>query len=400
MRQIYFDCFSGISGDMILGALIDAGLDIEDLREGLSRLGLKGYEIRAEKTSRRRLSGTSFFVDVQEARSSDRRLSHILDLLKGSDLPAAVREKAGAIFTRLAETEAAIHSTTPEKIHFHEVGAVDAIVDVVGTLIGLERLGIDEVYASPVNVGGGFVECKHGVLPVPAPATVKLFEGTPIYSRGPQAELATPTGAVLLTSLAKSFGPLPPQKVLSIGYGVGKSDFPDWPNLLRVIIGEPAEVHAHAGEGESDEVVVMSTTIDDMNPENFEYLMELLLEEGALDVYLTPIQAKKTRPGTLLTLLCPPGGASAMASILFSESTTFGVRYHTEARLKLSREILEVTTSWGQVKVKIGSGGGDLPTVSPEFEDCKSIARASGVPLRRVYDAAREAAIRKLEERT
>jgi uncharacterized protein (DUF111 family) len=221
---------------------------------------------------------------------------------------------------------------------------------------------------------------------------MKLLEGIPIYSRGPQVELATPTGSVLLKTLAESFGPPPPQTVLSHGYGAGKSDFEDWPNLLRVVVGEPTDAYL------GDEIVVLSTNIDDMNPENFEYLMDLLLEEGALDVYLTSTQAKKTRPGTLLTILCRPGDASAMASILFSESTTFGVRYHREARLKLSREIMEVATSWGQVKVKVGSGGGNLQTVSPEFEDCKKIARASGIPLRRVYDAARDAAIQKLEE--
>jgi uncharacterized protein (TIGR00299 family) protein len=377
---------------MILGALLDAGLDIEELREDLSLLGLTGYKIRAEKTSRRHLSATSFFVDAEESPHSDRRLPQILALLDSGRLSTGICEKAKSIFTKLAETEAEIHSTAPEKIHFHEVGAVDAIVDVVGALIGLERLGIDEVYASAINVGGGFVECKHGVLPVPAPAAMKLLEGVPIYSRGPQVELATPTGAVLLKTLVKGFGSLPPQKVLSQGYGAGRSDFAEWPNLLRVIIGEPTEAYV------GDEVVVLSTNIDDMNPENFEYLMDLLLEQGALDVYLTSTQAKKTRPGTLLTLLCLPGDASAMASILFSESTTFGVRYHREARLKLSREIIEVTTQWGQVKVKVGSAKGNLQTVSPEFEECKSIARAGGVPLRRVYDAARNAAIQKLEE--
>jgi len=221
-----------------------------------------------------------------------------------------------------------------------------------------------------------------------------LLEGAPIYQRGPQAELVTPTGAVLLKSLAKGFGPLPLQKALAHGYGAGRSEFKDWPNLLRVIIGESAEPFA------SDEVVVMSAMIDDMNPENFEYLMELLLEKGALDVYLTPTQAKKTRPGTLLTLLCEPADTSAMASIMFSESTTFGVRYHREARLKLSRSIIEVSTEWGQVKVKVGSSGEGPLTVSPEFEDCKRVARATGAPLRRVYDAARDAATRKLEEST
>lgn len=394
MRQIYFDCFSGASGDMIVGSLLDAGLKLEDLEQDLSLLNIEGYSVRAEKTSRRHLSATSFFVDVEGPQPEDRRLPQILELLEASRLPAGIREKAKSIFETLAETEAAIHSTEPEKIRFHEVGAVDAIVDVVGALIGLERLGIDEVHASPVNVGGGFVECRHGVLPVPAPAALKLLEGVPIYSRGPRAELVTPTGAVLLKSLVKSFGPLPPQKVLSHGYGAGKSEFAEWPNLLRVIVGEPVEAYA------ADDVVVMSTTVDDMNPENFEYLMELLLDAGALDVYLTPIQAKKTRPGTLLTLLCEPRDASAMASILFSESTTFGVRYHREARLKLSREEMQVSTPWGNVSVKVGSAGNDLLTVSPEFENCKSIARAGGVPLRRVYDEARNAAMRKLEERT
>ena len=392
MRQLYFDCFSGVSGDMILGSLLDAGLKMEDLREDLSLLDLGGYEIRAEKTSRQHLSATSFLVDVTESQPEDRRLNQILEMLDSSRLSAGIRDRAKSIFQKLAETEAEIHSTTPDKIHFHEIGAVDSIVDVVGALVGLERLGIDRVHASPINVGGGFVECKHGVLPVPAPASMKLLEGVPIYSRGPQAELVTPTGAVLLRSLASGFGPLPPQKVVSHGYGAGKSEFADWPNLLRAIIGESAEAYAE------DEVVVMSAGIDDMNPENFEHIMELLLENGALDVYLTPVQAKKTRPGTLLTLLCPPGDAPAMASILFSESTTFGVRYHREARLKLSRKIVEVTTEWGRVKVKAGSAGGDLQTISPEFEDCKRIARETGVPLRRIYDAARDAAIRELEE--
>ena len=324
-------------------------------------------------------------------------------MLDASGLSKAVREAASSIFKELADVEAAIHSTTPDKIHFHEVGAIDAIVDIVGALAGLERLGIDEVNASPVNVGGGFVECRHGVLPVPAPAAMKLLEGVPIYSKGPQVELVTPTGAVLLKSLVKSFGPLPSQKLLTHGYGAGKSEFDDWPNLLRAVIGESVE---SAGSGEfggiyaEDEVVVMSANIDDMNPENFEHIMEMLLSAGALDVYLTPVQAKKTRPGTLLTLLCRPDEASSMASILFSESTTFGVRYHREARLKLDREILEVSTPWGAVKVKAGSAGGKMLTVSPEFEDCKSVACSAGVALRRVYDAARQAAIEKLEERT
>lgn len=377
---------------MIIGSLLDAGLQLEELREGLSLLPLSGYEVHAEKTSRRNLDATSFFVRATESEPHDRRLKHISQLLDSSDLSDSLREKAKSIFTLLAETEAAIHSTTPEKIHFHEVGAVDSIIDVVGTLIGLEKLGIEEVHASAINLGGGFVECKHGVLPVPAPATMKLLEGIPIYSRGPQAELVTPTGAVLLKTLAKSFGPLPAQKVLSHGYGAGKAEFKEWPNLLRAIIGEPEEAYA------GDEVTVMHTTIDDMNPENFEYLMELLFDNGALDVYLTPVQAKKTRPGTLVTVMCEPVDMSPLAAILFSESTTFGIRYHREGRLKLDRKIIEVSTKWGSVRVKVGTGRERLMSVSPEFEDCKKIARTGNVPLKHVYDAAKNGAMKQLEE--
>ncbi|GAB4332184.1 MAG: nickel pincer cofactor biosynthesis protein LarC [Candidatus Abyssubacteria bacterium] len=393
MRVLYFDCFSGASGDMIVGSLLDAGLGLEELRDALALLPLGGYAIRVEKTMRRNLSATNFFVEVEEAHHGERGLHDILALLDASKLPDRICDKARRIFSLLAETEAVIHSTTPDKIHFHEVGAIDSIVDVVGTLIGLDKLGIQRVHCSPVNVGSGFVECRHGVLPVPAPATMKLLEGVPVYSRGPQAELITPTGAVLLKSLAESFGPLPPQTVRGHGYGAGKRDFPEWPNLLRVVIGEPSDAYA------TDDVVVMHTVVDDMNPENFEYLIELLLERGALDVYLTPTQSKKTRPGTLLTLLCVPAQTSELASVLFSESTTFGVRYHRETRLKLERSIVEVCTEWGSIRVKVGAIAGQPLTVSPEFEDCKKSAREHGVPLRVVYDAARDLAKRQLGER-
>ncbi len=392
MKSIYFDCFSGISGDMVIGSLLDAGLSLDELREGLSRLPLTGYTVRAGKTSRRHLSATNFFVDVTEADQSARGLDDIRKILDSSSLPDSVREKALRIFSLLAETEANIHSTTPDKIHFHEVGAIDSIVDIVGTLIGLQALGIEEVHSSAVNVGGGFVECRHGVLPVPAPAAMKLLEGVPIYSRGPQTELVTPTGAILLKELARSFGPLPPQKALTHGYGAGKRELAGWPNLLRVIIGEPIESY------DADDIVVLNTTIDDMNPETFEYLMERLFEQGALEVFLTPVQAKKTRPGTLLTLLCDPADIAGLAATIFSESTTFGVRYHRESRLKLYRRVTEVVTTYGTVRVKVGTGQGGVITVSPEFEDCRKIARDTGTPLKDVYDAARKVAKRELGE--
>lgn len=390
MRFIYFDCFSGVSGDMVIGALLDAGLGLDDLQQGLRLLPLEGYRLRAEKTLRRHLSATSFFVDVNKPQAHERGLSEIFGLLDAGSLPEQIREKAKRIFSLLADTEAAIHSTTPDKIHFHEVGAIDSVVDIVGTLIGLEELRVEEVYSSPLNVGGGFAECKHGVLPVPAPATLKLLEGVPIYSRGPQAELVTPTGAVLIKSLAKSFGPLPPQTIVRHGYGAGKQEFPEWPNLLRAIIGEQTEAYA------TDEITVMNTSIDDMNPENFEYLMERLFEGGALEVFFTPIQSKKTRPGTLLTVLCEPSNTRVLASIVFLESTTFGVRYHREERLKLNRKIMDVSTEWGTVRVKVGMAEGKLISVSPEFEDCKEIARSRSVPLKHVYDAAKFAAKKEL----
>jgi uncharacterized protein (TIGR00299 family) protein len=390
VRRLYFDCFSGISGDMILGSLLDAGLDINELRESLRCLPLEGYELRAEKTVRRHLSATSFFVDVNEDRIKRRGLRQIEELLDRSSLPLPIVEKARNIFSHLAVTEAEIHATTPDKIHFHEVGAVDAIVDIVGALIGLDKLQIDEVQASPINVGGGFVECRHGMLPVPAPATLKLLEGIPIYSRGPQAELVTPTGAVLLKFLVSQFGAIPPQKIISHGYGAGKADFADWPNLLRTIVGEAEDAYA------ADDVVVMHTTIDDMNPENFEYLMERLHENGALEVFLSATQAKKTRPGTLVTVLCEPSSTTSMANILFSESTTFGIRFHREARLKLHRQIIEVMTEWGKIRVKIGSANNRVISVSPEFEDCRAAARSRKAPLKIVYDAAKNAASREL----
>jgi hypothetical protein len=377
---------------MILGSLLDAGLKLDDLREGLRLLPLNEYELHAEKTVRRHLTATNFFVKVHEKASGERGLRQIEQLLDQSKLSADIVQKAKRIFLLLADTEAAIHSTTRDKIHFHEVGAVDAIVDIVGTLIALEKLGIDEVYSSPVNVGGGVVECRHGILPVPAPATAKLLEGIPIYSRGPQGELTTPTGAILLRSLVSQFGPIPPMKITSHGYGAGKNEFTDWPNLLRVFIGEPTGAYS------GDDVVVINTTIDDMNPENFEYLMERLFEAGALEVFLSPTQAKKTRPGTLLTALCEPHLTAALAAILFSESTTFGVRYHREARLKLDRRILEVSTRWGKVRVKIGTAQEEILSISPEFEDCRTVARNQKVPLKVVYDAAKDAARRQLED--
>ncbi len=392
MRRLYFDCFSGVSGDMIIGSLLDAGLSLDDLRNDLRLLSLHGYELHAEKTARRHLSATNFFVHVDEGLAGERRLSDIEDLLEKSSLPAPIIQRAKQIFLLLADTEAAIHSTSRDKIHFHEVGAVDAIVDVVGALVALERLKIEEVYCSPVNVGSGFVQCRHGVLPVPAPATVKLLEGVPVYSRGPEAELATPTGAVLLKSLVREYGPIPPQTILAHGYGAGKREFADWPNLLRVIIGEAPSAY------KTDDVIVINTTIDDMNPENFEYLIERLLEGGALEAYLSATQAKKTRPGTLLTVLCEPERMSALAGILFSESTTFGIRYHREARLKLDRKLIEATTAWGKVRVKIGTAEGRVVSVSPEFEDCRAIARSQEVPLKTVYDAAKYAAKKELGE--
>jgi pyridinium-3,5-bisthiocarboxylic acid mononucleotide nickel chelatase len=382
MRTAYFDCFSGISGDMTIGALIDAGASFEELRAQLATLNVPGYELAIEKVMKHSIAGTKFHVNVHDAGPQHRRLRDIEALLRASRLQSSIQEHTLAIFARLAEAEAAIHQTTVEQVYFHEVGAIDSIVDITGAVIGLHLLGVQRVLASAVNVGSGIVRAAHGILPVPGPATAELLKGAPTYARGNDGELTTPTGAALLVTLAESFGPLPYICVERIGYGAGTKDLPHAPNLLRVFIGEDSD------RGDADMITVLEANLDDMNPEWFEYAQEQLFAQGALDVFYTPIFMKKNRPATKLTVLCELSKIDAIVDTLFQHTSTFGVRTYEVRRRKLHRFSQTVETPYGPVSVKIGEWRGQVMQISPEYESCRQVARHCGVPLKDVYQAA------------
>jgi uncharacterized protein (TIGR00299 family) protein len=388
MKIAYFDCFSGISGNMVLGALVDAGLEMKDLRQELAKLGISGYEIEARKVLKRYIAGTLVGVKTQEE-GVERHLGDILGIIEGSDLSGEIKETCGSIFTRLAEAEAKVHGLDVEDIHFHEVGGLDAIVDVVGSVVGLDLLGVEEVYSSPLHLGTGFVKCAHGKLPVPAPATLKLVKGVPTYGRDIEAELTTPTGAAIITTLAKGFGRAPLMAVEAIGYGAGHRDLPI-PNLLRISIGEATE----AGDQgyEEDVVTVVEANIDDMNPELYEHVVERLFDRGALDVFLTPIQMKKGRPAVKLSAIVREADLSGVLNALFDETTTLGARLYDARRKKLSRESALVETRYGKVGVKVGKVGDVIKNISPEYEDCRRIASQLDIPLKEIYDEAKRAA--------
>ncbi len=391
MKIAYFDCFSGISGDMILGTLVDAGLEIERLKAELARLTFSGYTpgytLKAETVRRRGLRGTHVEVEVSEE-GVERHLHEVEEIIEGSDLPDEVKARSLAIFRRLAEAEARVHGIPVERVHFHEVGAMDAIIDVVGAAVGLWLLGIERVYASPVHVGRGTVECAHGTLPVPAPATQELLRGVPIYGRDVEAELVTPTGAAILTTLVEEFGAAPPMKVEHVGYGAGSRDLP-LPNLLRVSIGETTK----DAEGyEEDVVTVIEANIDDMNPQWYEHVMERLFDAGALDVFLTPIQMKRGRPGVQLSVLVAEKHVADVLDVLFAETTTIGVRMCPMRRWKLGRERVVVETRYGPIGVKIARRGEVVMNIAPEHRECQHVAEEQGVPLKKVYQVALEAA--------
>jgi pyridinium-3,5-bisthiocarboxylic acid mononucleotide nickel chelatase len=383
MTLAYFDCFSGISGDMTLGALVEAGLPIEILRSELAKLDLTGYTLSSEKVRRSGISSTKVHVVLDAKKQPARHLSDIKKVINGSSLSPAVKQKSLNIFQRLAEVEAKVHGTTPDKVHFHEVGAVDALVDIVGSVIGLDHLGITEIICSPVNVGSGTVHTAHGKLPVPAPATAELLREIPLYSSSITFELTTPTGAALISTLASSFGPLPQMKVRSIAYGAGNKDIPGQPNVLRLLLGELLPAY------DEDTSMVIETNIDDMNPQLYDHLIEKLLAQGAQDVYLTPIIMKKGRPGILLSILTNRLHSDAMLGILFRETTSIGVRICEVGRKKLDREVREVETTYGKVRVKVSRRGGEVLTITPEYEDCKKLAEAKQVPLKQVMEEAK-----------
>jgi pyridinium-3,5-bisthiocarboxylic acid mononucleotide nickel chelatase len=435
LTVLYFDCFSGASGDMILGSLIDAGVPIEDVRRALGSLAIAPDTVWTESVVRAGIRATKFNVRGETRRGDDhhhhehehhhehahaaaephrhasedshrqessshrqgssshqqasgephRTLAEIFRLIDGSALSGTAKDRTKHLFTLLGEAEAAIHGTPLERVHLHEVGALDSIIDIAGTVFALEQLGVDRILSSPLNVGGGMIHAAHGHYPVPAPATMRLLKGTPVYSGAQKVELVTPTGALLVTSYADEFGPIPPMRVNRIGYGAGTRDFPQSPNVLRVLIGELEET------APSQSVVVIEAEIDDMNPQIFGVLMERLLADGALDVFYTSIQMKKNRPGTLLTVIGSPSQKERLTGIIFRETTTIGVRYREMTRECLDRESISVTTELGPVRIKVARRRGELLNAAPEFDDCVRLAAEHQVATKHVQALAMKA---------
>ena len=427
LRILYFDCFSGASGDMVLGALIDAGVPLDDIRRALGSLAITPDSVWTERVVRAGVRATKFSVagedgapvhahedthahagvDQHHHHHHDRQHDHpgtrthehghspggphhhahrtlpeIDALIDGSSLSVDGKSRAKALFHELGVAEAAIHGTSLDKVHLHEVGALDSIIDIVGAVYALESLGLGRIVASPLNVGSGTIRSAHGVYPVPAPATLHLLQGAPIYSGAQQAELVTPTGALLVKSYAAAFGAIPPMRVSAVGYGAGSRDFPDTPNVLRVLIGEADDTAPSAS------VVVIEADIDDMNPQLFGVVMDTLLAQGALDVFYTSIQMKKNRPGILLTVVAPPDARERLTTTIFRETTTIGVRYREMARECLAREEVTVRTPLGAVRVKVARRDGLVLNASPEFDDCVRIARERNVPVKEVQALA------------
>ena len=420
-RLLYFDCFSGISGDMVLGALIDAGLPLEDLKRALGSLAVSGFDISTRRVLRAGLSATQFIVhehgtpqtprtqhdhhnhgrshshdhDRAASQSDDREgvhphrtLSEIFALIDRSGLSAAARDRAKALFRRLGEAEASIHQVPVGEVHLHEVGALDSIIDIVGAVFALEWFGLDRIVSSPLNVGGGMVESAHGLFPVPAPATVKLLGEAPIYGGTVQKELVTPTGALIVSSYASAFGAIPAMTLDAVGYGAGQRDFAATPNVLRVLIGRAC---GNDVRPPTERVTVIECEIDDMNPQLFGVAMDRLYEAGALDVFYVPVQMKKNRPGTLLTVVTAPERRPKLADIIFKETTTIGLRHHDVDRECLQRELITVETPAGAVRVKIAWRDGRVVNAVPEFEDCARLATATNLSVKEVQALAMKA---------
>ncbi len=380
---------------MILGGLIDAGVPLDEVRHALGSLAIEPDAVWTEQVVRAGVTATKFCVkgeDGGEHQHPHRHLKGVYKLIEGSALSPAGKDRAKALFEKLGQAEAAIHGTTMEKVHLHEVGALDSIIDIVGTVFAMEWLGADLVTASPLNVGSGTVRVAHGLYPVPAPATMRLLEGVPVYAGEQKAELVTPTGALLVSAYARSYGPMPAMTVRATGYGAGSREFGDTPNVLRVVVGEADRslegLRHDRGSSGMQTVVVIECEIDDMNPQIFGMLMDRLLAEGALDVFYTAVQMKKNRPGTLLTIVAPPDRRERLTSIVFGETTSIGVRYREMTRECLDRETVTVTTPWGPVRVKIARRNGAVLNASPEFDDCARVANERGVPVKDVQAAA------------
>jgi hypothetical protein len=391
MKVAYFDCPSGAAGDMILAALVDAGAPFAALQAELGKLPLPGWALTRREVMKGAVRALKIEVEVDEPlHHPHRTLADVLAILDRSALGPDVKARAARIFTRLAEAEARVHGTTRDAVRFHDVGAVDAIVDVTGAVVGLALLGVAEVHVSALPVGGGFVDGPHGRLPVPGPGTAELLRGFPVVDTGVRAELVTPTGAAILTTLAASAGRMPPMTVSSVGYGAGARDL-EVPNVLRCFVGEAA---AAAGP---ETIAQVETTIDDMSPQLYEPLMERLFEAGALDVFLAPVVMKRSRPGVVITALCPPDAVGVLSRVLFEESTTIGVRWSEWRRARLERELVTLPTGYGVIPFKVSRLEGRVVTVTPEFSDVARIAREKSLPVREVLEQARADGRRHLQ---
>ncbi|MCS6816939.1 MAG: nickel pincer cofactor biosynthesis protein LarC [Blastocatellia bacterium] len=389
-RTLYFDCFAGASGDMILGALLDLGLDFDALRSELAKLPLRGYELRRSEVRRAHLRGTKFDVWIEGedhahahgAGHPHRRLEEIVQIIRASELSERVKRRAEEVFHRLAQAEARAHGCAVEEVTFHEVGAVDSIVDIVGACVGFELLGIERFLASPVHLGRGFLGCAHGRYPVPVPATAELLKGARVYTSDIEAELVTPTGAALLATFCEDFGPMPEMRLEGIGYGAGTRDFPDFPNLLRVMLGE-----TRAASGR-ERLLMLETNLDDASPQILGHVVERALQAGALEAFAVPVVMKKGRLGTLLTLLCRPEDREALLTLLFRETPTLGVRFYEVERRALAREVVSVETPYGPIPVKVATLDGEIVNAAPEFDVCRQAAERHRVPVREVMLAA------------
>ena len=378
----YFDCFSGISGDMTLGAFIDLGVPVKWLKENISAIPLTGFDISVTSVFRNGINAKSVHVKTKDTAES-RNYAVIRSLIQNSRLSPRVKESSLKVFQKLAEAEAAIHGCSVEKVHFHEVGGIDAIVDIVGTALCVEYLGVNKIIASKLPLGTGFIDCMHGTLPVPAPATLALLKDVPVYGSGIPHELVTPTGAAIIVTLAESFEPMPDMLINKTGYGAGKRELETIPNLLRIVTGN---TQSHKSYAQKDRIVIVETCIDDMNPEVFGFVMDRLFEDGALDVYWIPIFMKKNRPGTMIQVLCRTDQKEAVINRILSETTSLGVRYYDVDRAWLARKQITKKTGYGMVKVKQITDTDGSTRIVPEYEVCKKIALEKNIPIRVVYD--------------
>tara|TARA_B100000315_G_C14576723_1_gene588282 strand:- start:133 stop:1365 length:1233 start_codon:yes stop_codon:yes gene_type:complete len=390
MKTAYFDCSSGVSGDMILGALVDAGLPFARLSTELKCLPIKGFSLKAKKVRRSTIASTKIDVIIQGTPKAPRTLEDMVRMINKSSLPPHVVKQSLDVFSRMAHAEARAHRITPSKVVFHEIGVIDTIIDVVGGLLGCTLLGIDRVIASPLNLGSGLVTTSHGTLPIPVPATIHLLKGVPIYTSETQAELTTPTGAAILTSLANDFGLMPAMRVQSIGHGAGTWQIHGHPNFLRIFIGEDSRINKlQPFNNTDDHAVMIETNLDDMNPQVYDLFIERLLSGGALDVTLTPVIMKKGRPGIILGVLTTHNHINTITEIIFRETTTLGIRFHNVARTILSRTAAKVKTKYGAVSIKIATLNDGTQRRSPEYRDCRQIAQQTGTPIRDVIDEVR-----------